>query len=260
MRKYLMAVRGGLLDAFAYRGQIVARLLFYVLFLYVFFCLWTAIYKGGEVAGYSLTQMVWYLCFTELIMFGCRSQVFDQMNTDVKSGAIAYQLGRPYHYVFFQCATALGGTLWQLLCFGSLATVVGLVLVGPLPGFLSASLPFALISLALGVTLQFFVNACFGLSAFYIEDSTAISFLYNKLVFMLGGFIPVEFLPDWLQRIARSLPFSYVAWGPSRLLVSFDWDLCKSILPMQLLWVFCFLILCLWMYRGGTKKINAHGG
>ena len=38
---------------------------------------------------------------------------------------------------------------------------------------------------------------------------------------MLGMFIPVEFLPGWLQTITRYLPFSYMTWAPARLIVAF---------------------------------------
>ena len=74
--KYITVLRISLQNAFVYRSNVLGGFVFYIMFMFVFFNLWRAIYKSGEVAGYSLVQMVWYLCMTELIMFGCRTGVF----------------------------------------------------------------------------------------------------------------------------------------------------------------------------------------
>lgn len=260
VRKYGTVLRISLENAFAYRSTAVGGLLFYSLFIFVFFNLWRAIYQGGEVAGYSLTQMVWYLCITELIVFACRSSVFAQMNEDVKSGNISYQLNRPYHYVLYQFFNALGGMTFNLFLYGALAIVLGLVMVGPIPGFRLHNLPFILLSGALGMVINFFLLMTLGLTAFRLEENTAFYFLYQKLVFMLGMFIPVEFLPPWLQGIARWLPFSYVAWAPGRLFVAFSWDFFWQVIPVQLAWAGVAVSLAFVMYNFGIRGLQAHGG
>lgn len=259
-RKYRAIFRVSLQNAFTYRGNVVGRMALYTLFIFVFFNLWRAITHGGEVAGYTLPQMVWYLCITELIVFGCRSPFLSQMNDDIKSGAIAYQLGRPYHYVFYQFAQALGGNVFSLVSYGAVAIILGLVMVGPLPGFSLLQLPFALLSLLLGVVINFFFLMCIGMSAFKIEDNTALNLIYHKLVFMLGMFIPIEMLPGWAQNAARLLPFPYIAWAPAKLFVSFSWELFSQVVPLQFLWAVVSILLTLAIYHAGAKGIEAHGG
>ncbi|HOB19670.1 MAG TPA: ABC-2 family transporter protein [Candidatus Atribacteria bacterium] len=260
LRKYLVVTRISLQNVIAYRSSALGGLLFYSLFIFVFFNLWRAIYKGGEVTGYSLTQMIWYLCITELVVFGCRSGVYNQMNDDVKSGSIAYQLNRPYHYVMFQFFNALGNMVFNLVIYGILAIILGLIMAGPIPGFSFASLPFALISVFLGIIINFFFMITLGLTAFRLEENFAFYLIYQKLVFMLGMFIPVEFLPKWLQSIALYLPFSYVAWAPARLVVAFSWDLFWQVIPVQLVWALVSILMSLGMYSYGVKGIQAHGG
>lgn len=260
IRKYSTVLRISLQNAFVYRSNAIGGLLFYSLFIFVFFNLWRAIYQGGEVAGYSLTQMVWYLCMTELIVFGCRSSVFHQMNEEVKSGSIVYQLNRPYHYVLYQFSNALGGMVFNLAIYGILAIVLGLVMVGPIPGFRFSLLPFGMFSAVLGMIINFFLMMTLGLTAFRLEENTAFFLIYQKLIFMLGMFIPLEFLPIWIQKIALCLPFSYVAWGPARLIVAFSWDLFWQVVPMQLLWAVVSITLSIGMYNFGVRGIQAHGG
>jgi len=258
--KYFTILRISLQNAFVYRSNAIGGLLFYSLFIFVFFNLWRAIYQGGEVAGYTLSQMVWYLCVTELIVFGCRSSVFSQMNEDVKSGSIAYQLNRPYHYIVYQFFNALGGMMFNLVIYGMMAIILGLVMVGPIPGFRFSLLPFGLFSAMLGMIINFFFMMLLGLTAFRLEENTAFFLIYQKLVFMLGMFIPLEFLPKWLQNISLRLPFSYVAWAPARLIVAFSWELFWQVVPMQLLWLVVSIALSAGMYRYGVRGIQAHGG
>ncbi|HZJ58327.1 MAG TPA: ABC-2 family transporter protein [Clostridia bacterium] len=260
LRKYFTVFRISLENAFTYRSNLIGGLLFYSLFIFVFFNLWRAIYQGGRVAGYSLVQMVWYLCMTELMVFGCRSSIFGQMNEDVKSGSIAYQLNRPYQYVAYQFFNALGGVAFNFLIYGTLAIILGLVMVGPIPGFNFAVLPLALISVILGAVINFFLMMALGLTAFRLEENTAFYLIYQKLVFMLGMFIPLELLPVWLQNIAKWLPFPYVAWAPARLIVAFDFGLFWEVIPMQLIWAVLAIILSMTVYSYGIRGIHAHGG
>lgn len=258
--KYVAIARINLRTTLAYRGNLAGGLIFYALFIFVFFSLWQAIYQGGEVAGYSLPQVVWYLCLTELLVFGGRTPIFTQMNEDIKSGAIAYQLLRPSHYILYQLSTAAGGMMFNFVAYGGLAVVLGQVMVGPLPGYDWLTLPLAMFSALLGILLNFFLMMALGLTAFRLEENGAFFLIYQKLVFMLGMFIPLEFLPTWLQNIARWLPFPYVAWAPARLLVAFSWPLFWQVLPVQLAWTALAVILSLWIYRSGIRKIQANGG
>jgi ABC-2 type transport system permease protein len=259
-RKYAVIARIHVQNAFNYRARVVSGLMFYTLFIFVFFSLWGAIYREGSVNGYTHGQVVWYLIITELVVFGCRIPIVGEINEDVKTGNMAYLLNRPVHYIAYQAAAAVGHVTVNLLFTGSLAIVLGLIFVGPVPNFHWAGLPLMLISMLMGIALQFFCLMAVGLTAFRLEDNSAIYLIYQKLVFMLGMFLPVEFLPGWLQGIARVLPFSYVAWGPARLFVDFSWRLFLQVAPMQILWIGVAVGISTIMYRGGMRNLQANGG
>ncbi|NLM45401.1 MAG: hypothetical protein GX200_01175 [Firmicutes bacterium] len=260
IRKYGAVFLISLQNAFQYRGSVLGGFLFYTLFVFIFFSLWHAIYQSGSVAGYSLRQVVWYLCITELIVFGAKTDIFARMNEEVKSGSIAYQLNRPYNYVFYQFFHALGGMVFNILCYGLLAIVLGLAMVGPLEKFNLATAPFVVLSALLGLIINFFFLLALGLTAFRLEENLAVFLVYQKLVFMLGMFIPLEFLPDWLAAAARRLPFPYVAWAPARLAVAFSWDLFLEVFPVQLLWAAVSILFALLMYRLNVAALQGHGG
>ena len=58
------------------------------------------------------------------------------------------------------------------------------------------------------IHIYLLLSMCLGLTAFFLEENSGLRFIYSKLVFMLGTFLPLEFLPGWLANIARCLPFS----------------------------------------------------
>lgn len=260
LRKYAVIIKVSLANAVAYRASLIARFGFYTLFIYVFVMLWRSIYKEGSVHGYNYAQMVWYLILTEYVGACCNSGVFAAMNEDVKSGSIAYLLGRPTHYIFYQFANSLGQVLVNLVSFGLLATCLGLLFVGPLPGFQPASLPPVALSVALAIVLNFFFMMLIGLSAFVMEDNGAFFLIYQKINFMLGMFLPVEFLPAWLQPIAKNLPFSYVFWAPSKLFVDYSPELFWTLVPRQAMWAAVFIALVLISYRSSVHRLQVNGG
>jgi len=194
--KFFVIAKVSLTNAVAYRAAVISRFVFYTLFIYVFMSLWGAIYKEGGVYGYSYVQIVWYLIMTEYVTFVSRTSILGTMTEDVRSGAIAYQIGRPIHYLFYHFASSVGQVIFNAVCFGALAAVLGLIFVGPLITFSLTVLPFLLISVALSIIINYFFLALIGLTAFRIEDNFALYLVYQKLSFMLGMFLPVEFLPD----------------------------------------------------------------
>ena len=258
MKKYLCIAKISLLNALQYRGQMLARLCFYALFIFTYFYLWGAVYRDGHPAGYSHVQMVWYLIVTEMVLF-CRPANTSRINEEIKSGAIAYQLSRPVHYIALQGAETLGQLAVTLLFFGTAALALGLIFVGPLPHIALAGLAVACLSFLLGVMLQFFLTVAIALTAFSLVDNSGIFLIFSKLTFMLGALLPVEFLPPALQPLAEFLPFPYIAWAPAKMLV----DAPLSPLPllgMQALWCLIAFGLCMAGYRAGIHRLQMNGG
>ena len=260
-KKYATIIRVSFANAIAYRANTFSRFAFYTLFIYVFMSLWQAIYKEGSVNGYSYVQMVWYLIMTELIVFSSGGMnILNSINEDVKSGAIAYQLGRPVHYILLQFTGILGQVFVNLVSFGALAAILGHVFVGPLPTLRLAGIFAMLLSVALGLTLGMFFMALIGLSAFVFEDNFALFLIYQKICFMLGVFLPVEFLPPWLQPVAKSLPFSYMTWAPAKIFVNYSPELCFELIPRQAAWAAAIVAATLLYYKLVVRRLQINGG
>ncbi|MCL1805906.1 MAG: ABC-2 family transporter protein [Clostridiales bacterium] len=260
LRKYYVIAKVSFTNALAYRASVFSRFGFFTLYIYVFMSLWRAIYQEGAVHGYSYAQMVWYLIMTEFVSFFCGAEILQKMNEEVKSGSIAYLLGRPSHYIFYQLANSLGQVPLNFVSFGALATVLGLLFVGPLHSFTPLELAPLLLSILLSILLNFFFLTLIGLTAFVLEDNLALYLIYQKLSFMLGMFLPVEFLPAWLQPVAKNLPFSYIYWAPAKIFVNYSPALCLELIPRQAAWAAAAAAAALLCYQLSIRRLQVNGG
>jgi ABC-2 type transport system permease protein len=259
--KYWAVFGTQLQNAAAYPLDLAARSLSIVLFMVIFFGLWRATYaaQGAErIAGFSLGDTLWYLMLAETIVLS-RPRMAQQIAQQVKDGSIAYLLNKPYSFLLYQAASSLGDSALRMI-FNALAgaTVVWLM-VGPPPA--PWGLPLVLVAVALGWLIDFCVAALLGLTAFFAEEVAAFEWIYNKLLFLLGGLlIPLDFFPEWLRQVAHALPFAAAIYGPARLFVSPDLGAFLSLLAAQLAWLTGLALLASLAYRRGTAYLSINGG
>jgi ABC-2 type transport system permease protein len=188
------------------------------------------------------------------------SRVFMEISQDVKEGNLAYTLARPLSYPLFQMANSLGNSAPRFflnLATGALVVLVG---VGRFAGSLPGLAGFLLLA-ALALVLDALVAVLIGLTAFWIEEVAPIYWIYNKLLFTVGGlFLPLEMFPGWLRRIADWLPFRFIAYAPARAFISGDPGFVLQALAGQLIYIALFAGVTALLWRAAQKRLVVHGG
>ncbi len=258
----------------AYRAELGMRAIQMVLFMGVFMALWTTAFSvsgRADLEGYRLAEMVWYLAMTETITLSS-SRVFVEISEAVKTGSLAYTLARPLSYPFFQVANSLGNSAPRFaLNLLTAAAVVGLGIrqvpvlassaplgkgAGSLPG-LAAFLGMA----ALALLLDSLVAVLIGLLAFWIEEVTPVFWIYQKLLFTVGGlFLPLEMFPDWLRRVSAWLPFQFITYVPARAFVAFEPGFVLRAVAGQVTYVAILAALVVLVWRRAQRRLVVHGG
>ncbi|HEX2947537.1 MAG TPA: ABC-2 family transporter protein [Clostridia bacterium] len=260
LRKYLLVAETSISSNMMYAANFLAGTFFFALIIFVFLQLWNAIsLNSGSMEGYTVNRMVWYYIAAELVVLS-KSDVFRSMNEEIRGGGIAYKLNKPYSFIAYQFSDGMGQTAVRLCANLPVGILVGFLYVGRLEGFVWESLPAVILSVLFGILLNFFMDAFIGMTAFWTEDNSAFYWIAQKLSFVLGLLLPLEFLPGVIRQIAVYLPFSYIAYAPARLLTSFSKETLTSILPVQVLYTALFAALTAWMYMKGVKKLNVNGG
>jgi ABC-2 type transport system permease protein len=260
--KYLAIARTTSLASLIYDRDLLLRSLFMVVVMVIFVQLWTATYAATgqlSVSGFEVRDLIWYMVITEALVLGT-PRIVPTIDTEVRSGDVAYRLTRPYSYPLYLVASFWGETLVRLPMNLAVGSAVALLAVGPVP--LTPELVLGT-SLAAGcsITLMGIVAVMIGLTAFWVEDTAPIDWIYSKFVFTLGGmFLPLELFPDWLASVARVLPFASICYAPALLFVNFSWSAFASLLATQLVWLLVAGVVLRFVFRRAVRRVVAHGG
>ena len=123
LRKYNAVLRVSVASSLAYVYEVLFRSLFLIVLMFVFGQLWKTTYTARGVSllgGFSINDMIWYLAAAETIATSM-PQLTRRIDEDVRSGRLAYLLGRPYNYVLYNFAQYLGERLVRFCINGVVA-------------------------------------------------------------------------------------------------------------------------------------------
>ena len=258
-RPCAVLLASGARNQMAYMVPFLSRSLFLVVILYVFQALWRTVYAGRDaLAGFSLTQMVWYLSVTEGVMLG-RSSLWMTVQEEVKDGTLAYGLIRPMSYPAMTVFRFVGEGLVRVLPVLAMGALVALASTGPLPR-LAAALPALLVLAAGALVIGALLEMLIGLAAFWMEEVAPLFWIVQKFIFILGGmFFPLDLFPSGFARVLKALPFAFVTYWPGCVAVSGGHGFLRA-LGGQALWA-ALLSLCIALaYRRAVKALQAQGG
>ncbi len=261
MKKYWHLFKVQLINSLAYPGELIGRSLVIFPFMWIFYQLWKVTFAANgstEINGLTFPMTLWYLMIAETIELS-RPRLANTISEAVKDGSIAYTLNKPYNFLLYHFSTSMGETIFRALVNALLGSALVWWLVGAPPSLLGW--PLTLLTMLGAWTLNFCLSAFIGLAAFIVEDTSAFQWIYQKMAFILGGLlIPLDFYPEWLQAIAKALPFASMTYGPARLFVSPTIPAFLSTLAMQAIWILVLAILLTITYRRNISHLALNGG
>ena len=260
-KKYWSIFQITLVNSLAYPGELIGRSLMIVPFMWIFYQLWKVTFQAAgtdNINGMTLYSTMWYLMMAETIELS-RPALARTISENVKDGSIAYILNKPYSFLLYQFSNSMGETIFRALTNALLGSAIVWWLVGPPPAPLGWA--FALVAIFGTWILNFCITCLIGLSAFLVEDVSPYMWIYQKFVFILGGFlIPLSFYPPWLQTIAKALPFAAMIYGPSQLFIAPSLVLFANVLMMQSIWIIVLGSTLVFSYNRGVMYLTVNGG
>jgi ABC-2 type transport system permease protein len=262
LRKYLAVMRISIASNLAYMMEVFFRGLFLVVLIFVLGQLWKTTYsaRGATLlSGFSISDMIWYLAAAETIATSMPA-LTRRIDQEVRSGQLAYLLGRPCGYVLYNFAHYLGERLVRFTINGIIAAVLALISVGP-PHFTWMGVVAWPLVAFLALCIDFVAYFSIGLLAFWTEDTNSFSFVFSRLTLVLGGVLaPLEIFPQPLRTIAQVLPFSAILYGPSRTLVHFELYPFLGLLGQQLITLLVGGMILLAVYQVAIRRVSINGG
>lgn len=263
MKKYLYIYKATLIENLQYVMNIILGFISFFIILFVFLNLWEYIYSGPQtvISGYTMSQMVWYVIITEIMWFGTRNGTLThQISNDIKSGTIAYGIGKPYNYMFYIAARHLGEITIKFFLFSGIGILIGLLFVGKLTSFQVRYLPCMVIVTFAGVIINSLIRISISILSFWIEDATPFHWIYDKLILVVGTLFPIEVFPVWLQPVIRLTPIYVVTYGPAKLIIDFSMAMFVKVVMTQLIYLVVTVLFLSGLFRRGVKRLNVNGG
>lgn len=200
----------------AYRTHSMVSIFVGPVYFLVQYFIWNAVYgnQGAALHGLELEQMLRY--YGAIALIGYLTMDFADWNLQmlVHSGKfLTFQL-RPIHHRFFALSQKLGhrvlGFLFEFLpCFLIFQCIFKINMI---PRYLG----YTLISILFAFLMNFYVNYCIGLSAFWLVQASGIRNVFQALSSVFSGaLIPLVFFPDFIQKLLFFLPFQYTTYVPA---------------------------------------------
>ena len=242
----------------AERGGLGVAIGFYVVVVAVLAGLWraAAAANGGHVAGYSAIGLTWYIVTSEAVTVALNVSLIRDIGDDIASGRVAVELLRPASVLGVRVVSEVGRALPRLAVLAVSGAVLACVTAGapPRPTALALAVP----SIVLAISCNIAAQHAFASAAFWLRDAGSAWFLYQKLVFILGGMlIPLEALPSWLHGVTSVLPFRAMAYAPARLASG---HVEPFLLLEQVAWLAVLLAAAAAAFGAGERRLQVVGG
>lgn len=262
LRKYVAVLRVSAANNLAYMMEVFFRALLLIVLVFILAQLWKTTFsaRGAHILrGFSIGDMIWYLAAAETIAMSLPA-LTRRIDMEVRSGQLAYLLGRPCNYILYNFAQYLGERVVRIAINGAVAALLAFVIAG-LPHFTwQGFLAWPLLAF-LAVCIDFTAYFSIGLLAFWSEETQSFSLIFSRLTLVLGGVLaPLDIFPQPLRSIAQALPFSSILYGPARTLVHFDAGYLGFLLVQQLLTLAGGTLILLAIYSIAIRRVNINGG
>ncbi|MCR5671488.1 MAG: ABC-2 family transporter protein [Butyrivibrio sp.] len=263
MRKYADLAMIGIKEHTAYFNSIWANFLSKVVYLYMQFCLWNALFASNAGSNIPLShdETIRYIIVATLISTFMECDVTMWINSQIQSGDVANQLIRPIDYKLMIFAKHIGTSIARILIYAlPLGILICLFYHGDL--LCKKQLLYGIVSIILAYLIQFLYSLIIGLMAFWLIVTWPLNMLLAAIYKLLSGsWIPTAMFPELLTKINMFLPFRAIYAIPVTIITTKmpAQMICEN-LCIQLIWLAVLFLLTEVTWVVGKNKLVVQGG
>lgn len=264
MKLYLKILSNSFKTMSSFRFDYIINIMFSLTFLTVQVYTWKALFAYGvNVNGnVDLNGMIAYSIIGMATSSVTSSGIMKEINAMVLSGEIGHRLLLPVnfkrHFLYTNVSQNIFNTLYN--CFPQL--LIGILIFHLNFDFRFLNLPLFIISLILGFFINFYFNFIMGLTVFWLKNSYFLGCMTSAVTTLFSGrTVPLWFFPSWLLGISVFLPFRYIIFEPTSILLGVNsyMESGRTIL-IQILWILILYILSEVVWKSAQKIVFAQGG
>jgi len=100
-----------------------------------------------------------------------------------------------------------------------------------------------------------------GLLAFWLQEVSPVFWLWQKLMFVLGGLmLPLELYPAFVQRAAAFTPFPSLLAGPASLVLGNGFVTPGALARQLVVWSAVAALVAAMIFRRAASSLAVNGG
>jgi len=229
--------------------------------LLVYMLVWSAAAGEGSLEGFSQETLAGYY----LILILSNQLTYPITNwtvgDNIRIGQINRWLIQPMSPLYHALSAEIAGKVVFML-FSIPVTALLALLIQPKIDINITNVVLFFPALLFAWVLRFFWGYWLALLAFWATRADSLLALQDTFIFLLGGHLaPIHLLPDWLQSIARLLPFRYMSAFPVEILtgqVTGQETLLGFI--ALIIWLTLAVLLYRFVWQRGIRHYEAVGG
>lgn len=263
--RYSVLIKGSVHESLTYRGNILLTLLGNVVYCLVSYSLWNAIFGASSVEtinGMTFSDTVVYLSFANALYSIIDCNIVWGIYNEITSGNIVFNLTKPYDYQLYWMFRRLGRCV-NLFCITFLPTFVIVYLISGKGIVFGINCLFFAISLLLSIAVSFSIDFIVGTLCFFTQSVWGINVVKNVIVmFFSGAVVPLDFFPDYLEKVVAFLPFQTIYNSPLKILIGYSSHIqgyC-DILMRQVVWCILLLITGKICWHNLQRYLTINGG
>ncbi len=260
---YLTTMRTSVQQQFQYRVATYFYMFGMVAEPVIYLVVWTTIaeQRGGSIQGlsagyFAAYYIVWTLVRNMNIVYGA-----PYWEHRIREGRFSGDLLRPLHPIHNDIAYFAGSKVVWILLWLPIAFALTLVF-DPLLDPTALEMGVFAVAIWGAYLIRTMFMSALGMLCFWTTRGAAVFNLYMTSELLLSGrLVPLPLMPDWVESIARFLPFQWAFFFPIESLVG-DLSARELLggLVVQAFWILIGLGIFTLAWRSAIKRFSAVGG
>jgi ABC-2 type transport system permease protein len=244
-----------------YRFEVFTSIGSFVLRMYLLRMVWVALYAHNAAPrGLPLHAILTYSAVALLMGLVLDIDQVSSLYDKLHDGSIVSDFMRPILVPLYFFADGTGEVLFHAALVLPALALALLIVHNDVPSL--ATLATFALSFVLGYFVGFCINFILNCIAFWTLEINAVQLIVTFLTDLLGGeLVPLVFFPLALQHVLFALPFAAMFSTPLLIYVGeIGPDRYASALGIQAAWLAGLAIVCVVLWRAGSRRIVVQGG
>ena len=263
VRKYIEIAKLSFKSQLTWRFDILFNMLYTIARILFAVVVWGVIFRENTlVGGFTYQAMLsYYVASSFFSQIEATHSSTDEIIRRIRGGAFSGLMVTPVNVEGRFLAMSVGGKLFHgifLIC-----TAIFCALLFRIP-FAFASRPWIIVGAfvleMLGLLFIMQLNFLIGVLAFKLENTWVLSMIKNNIIaFATGVIVPLALLPEVVREAFALLPFYYVTYLPSMLLIGLETERLYTGFAVLMIWCAALFFMNRWIYDTLRKKYEGVG-